>query len=56
MKTLKQFLVAMAVMVIVLMQVYVPSTIVLAQDLIPLPSGSYSNLPTVAGETAGHRQ
>lgn len=55
MKTLKQFLVTMALMVAVLAQLYVPSAAVFAQDLIPLPSGSYANLPTVAGETADQR-
>ena len=61
MKTLKQFLIALTLMVVLLVNV---APLALAedppaansQDLLPLPgSGSYSNLPTVSGTSADQR-
>jgi len=59
MKTLKQFLVSLALMGFVLINLAVPSTMVMAGDpvnLIPLPGAEkYASLPQVTGETAEQR-
>ena len=50
MKTLKQFLIALALMVAVLTNVGLPA--LAAPPLLPLPGTAYSNLPSTGGDTA----